>query len=1270
MGKSKSGEIGRAVKLFDGTNYSGWKQDVEMYLKANGLAYLLKPIPAEHIRTPIPQPAPPPIITPPPSPQNNSATNISVNSTDQTLTYHRLLDEWKERETEDKKLHDKAQKKREEWTLENEQLVGSLYFVIASKYRDILKTGTSIGGVFTQMDEMFLREDRIRKLEYKELYNTFKFKVDNRDINAQFVHYEGIMDKCMELGIPIQDNLEKYEYLQMALPQTYRTFCSTYFTVQSTVQQRYLAAKRLVIEKWELDNVELELTKKVKNLNHKGDKKDKAQGEKALIGQDKAQNKKGENKQGGGGGGGGGAKKAAINTNTTTYGPQTCVNCGKSGHYAARCPDDLTPAGVAFLNKYRKNLRERGNKQQAHIAAAEEEEEEDEEVEEEPELGITVAKKKGHGHKPISLLAISTLPTAFPADVEGEFGLLDFAQEDPGNSRLARTKISVVTKDTRISRIIADPDDSRNSATSLPDAVYVRPRFSRTAVVPDEPGELSILRKVTPGIPGAVKVENGHPEVPGPARKLSKSARDPVETGNVRSDPEFREFRILEAKIDPQKPGEVAKEMEMDGNLEIGNPEVGNLTKEVKPQFPLSPIKTKLSPKVKVKDKSNELLNCPAPMSSFCLYKNGENGTGLVSEVNTSSHVGFVESDPSIPSLYTVTEGSEGGVLGGHEFLIPRARLGMAITCLNEKTYPQQESVMQSGVVVWAGDVVNHLAPERETVFVEDDNLINNCFVSPTSLHIDDFEFAPRDRAPVSPSNSPNIPLSVPQQIYYAGKKKGGIILDMTYDWVLDTGATSHMCNNESYFTSLTKRESAVDGLGSAKALGYGTVSVTIIVEGEETSVTLSNTLYIPSLPVNLISLTTLDKKGYYFDNKEEPVVKKRDTGKTILEGFRGGRLYILKRPTPNPPEIDIALPAVEDLKLWHERLGHIGTTRLVQMANGAADGMNLKGEQAALDCDVCKLGKAQRAPIHNHQVERATKPGELIHWDTCGPMDVPSHHKKRYLVLGVDDYTRECFPHFVAKKSDADEAIRATIQEIETQLGPGTVKRIHSDGGGEFEGKELLAFFKEKGIKHTCSAPDTPEHNGVAERKLKSIVSNARCMLIHSGLPKQFWAEATQYAAIIENCCLTKANDNVSPHELWYQEKPDVKDFRVFGSLSMVLNHQHKKKFSVWTKDTIYLGPALREDGHRLYNPDTGKFFASRTVFFREGQNKPKSPLLQDSSSEGESTSESSGQSSEEGDLSSSDESGADNEWEMPSIDTIKRKNRTVDLEILFADF
>ena len=113
------------------------------------------------------------------------------------------------------------------------------------------------------------------------------------------------------------------------------------------------------------------------------------------------------------------------------------------------------------------------------------------------------------------------------------------------------------------------------------------------------------------------------------------------------------------------------------------------------------------------------------------MYKNGGVGTGLKPEVNTSLHVGFVESDPSIPSLYTVTEGSEGGVLGGHEFVIPRARLGMAITCLNEKTYPQQESVMQSSVVVWAGDVVNHLAPERETVFVEDDNLVRRTKIKP-----------------------------------------------------------------------------------------------------------------------------------------------------------------------------------------------------------------------------------------------------------------------------------------------------------------------------------------------------------------------------------------------------------------------------------------------------------------------------------------------------------------------------------------------------------
>jgi hypothetical protein len=63
----------------------------------------------------------------------------------------------------------------------------------------------------------------------------------------------------------------------------------------------------------------------------------------------------------------------------------------------------------------------------------------------------------------------------------------------------------------------------------------------------------------------------------------------------------------------------------------------------------------------------------------------------------------------------------------------------------------------------------------------------------------------------------------------------------------------------------------------------------------------------------------------------------------------------------------------------------------------------------------------------------------------------------------------------------------------------------MHSDGSGEFINKNLDKFLKGKDIKQTVSAPHTSEHNRVAERMLRSIISIAWCLLIHSGLLQQF---------------------------------------------------------------------------------------------------------------------------------------------------------------------
>jgi transposase InsO family protein len=59
-------------------------------------------------------------------------------------------------------------------------------------------------------------------------------------------------------------------------------------------------------------------------------------------------------------------------------------------------------------------------------------------------------------------------------------------------------------------------------------------------------------------------------------------------------------------------------------------------------------------------------------------------------------------------------------------------------------------------------------------------------------------------------------------------------------------------------------------------------------------------------------------------------------------------------------------------------------------------------------------------------------------------------------------------------------------------QLGGVKVQQMHSDSGGEFINKDLDKFLKDKGVKQTVSTPHTSEHNRVAERILRLIISIA----------------------------------------------------------------------------------------------------------------------------------------------------------------------------------
>ncbi|GJV09203.1 retrovirus-related pol polyprotein from transposon TNT 1-94 [Tanacetum coccineum] len=120
-------------------------------------------------------------------------------------------------------------------------------------------------------------------------------------------------------------------------------------------------------------------------------------------------------------------------------------------------------------------------------------------------------------------------------------------------------------------------------------------------------------------------------------------------------------------------------------------------------------------------------------------------------------------------------------------------------------------------------------------------------------------------------------------------------------------------------------------------------------------------------------------------------------------------------------------------------------------------------------------------------QICRATRKClHLLHMDLFGPVSPMSINHKKYTLVIVDEYSR-----MVENQNDIK------------------VKQIRTDNGTEFRNHELESFCDEKGISQNFSSPYTPEQNGVAERKNKTLIEAARIMLNGSVLSKHFWTEA-----------------------------------------------------------------------------------------------------------------------------------------------------------------
>lgn len=416
----------------------------------------------------------------------------------------------------------------------------------------------------------------------------------------------------------------------------------------------------------------------------------------------------------------------------------------------------------------------------------------------------------------------------------------------------------------------------------------------------------------------------------------------------------------------------------------------------------------------------------------------------------------------------------------------------------------------------------------------------------------------------------------------------GGIKGTPDDGWIIDSGATMHMCRDKKYFVDMRVvgviEIEIADGTILTSNL-VGKVELPVLLNGQKTIVHLSDVVYIPTLNKNLFSTSVIDKKGFA-TNSEEGIFTVSYKGEPYLVAKRGdfGLFRVILMNDKNG--VAYYSGVCDNLMLWHKRMGHVNGDKLMKMKKkDVVNGMVFSDQSVMADCSGCGQGKVHKQPFPDEAVFRGTCVLDLVHTDLWGPSRVSSLSGNRYMMTITDDWSRYSRVYFLKYKSEALETFKAYKAWSEKLHGV-PIKRLRSDNGGEYTSLRFENFLKDEGIQHQKSVPYSPEQNGVAERLNRTLAESARSMLADKKIGMKFWAEAMNCANYIKNRVLTSAVRDVTPYEKWNGHKPDVSGFKVFGSqIYHLSNEQGKDKLEPKGIPGYFLGYDENTKGYRIYD-------------------------------------------------------------------------------------
>ncbi|XP_017434593.1 uncharacterized protein LOC108341418 [Vigna angularis] len=109
---------------------------------------------------------------------------------------------------------------------------------------------------------------------------------------------------------------------------------------------------------------------------------------------------------------------------------------------------------------------------------------------------------------------------------------------------------------------------------------------------------------------------------------------------------------------------------------------------------------------------------------------------------------------------------------------------------------------------------------------------------------------------------------------------------------------------------------------------------------------------------------------------------------------------------------------------------------------------------------------------------ERSKECLEVVHYDVCGLIKVPSLVGNKYFLAFVDEHNRMMWLYLIKAKSEVLEMFKRFKAGVEKESGK-VLKILRTDGGGEYTSHTFESYCQSNGIMHEVTTPYMPQHNG-----------------------------------------------------------------------------------------------------------------------------------------------------------------------------------------------